>query len=473
MINIFQYLILIYLALLNSIYFILSLSAIKTIFFKKAEYEAGHLEMLSKAEGLAKISFVIPVFNESQNIIFCAETILNLSYSHKQVIIVNDGSADDTLDVLKSHFKLSPIEIPLENPISTGRIRGYYQSQDIKNLLVVDKIHSNKPDTLNAGINVAQSDYLIFVDSDTLIDNTELNRMLRSILSDNNIIVGGSSIKIANNSTLQMRGIRTIRFPKKWIVGIQELEYLRSFLMGRGGWDLISGSFLVSGALLFFKTDYLKNLGGFDPTIVTEDLELITRFKISQIEKGKSPAIHYFPHPIAWTEAPETLTMLGKQRTRWHLGLMKTLWKHKKIFFNPKYGSTGTILFPFFVFGEMLLPLIELCGYILIFVNLTLGVSTLPFTLAFLAVSWGYTVLMSLFVILLEQIAFPKYTTFKDTSKLIFCCFLENFGYRQMTIWWRLRAFVRFFKQKINWDEIKKIGFTNYNRIIYKSKKNP
>jgi cellulose synthase/poly-beta-1,6-N-acetylglucosamine synthase-like glycosyltransferase len=454
MIEILAYWIIVYFLLVNIIYIVLAISASREIKKKKEETSFSKIEMLLQADFLPTLSIVVPAYNESDNIIFCLETLLNLSYRFKELVVVNDGSTDDTLKVLKHHFKLNQVHIPFSAVIPTKRILGCYQSMERPELIVINKENGKKADAINAGINASQGDYILVIDADTLIDSNEMNQMIRYLLINPFIKAAGATVRVGNSCSVQLQGINKVRFPKSWIAGMQAVEYLRAFLIGRAGWVLFNGSLIISGAYTLFNTETLKNLKGFDPDMLGEDMELVVRFKREQIENKKSPETHFIPDPVAWTEVPENLRTLGKQRTRWHLGLLQVLWKHRKIFFNPFYGRMGLFVFPFFVFAEALAPVIELAGYFFIFLS-----KDFFLLLVFLCITWGLTTLMNIHAVLLEQLAFQKYQSWRDFGKMLACCFFENVGYRQCTLWWRLKAFWRILFQQKQWDIVIKGGF--------------
>lgn len=460
--TLFESIVLVYFVLVNTIYLYLLFFAYFAILRTHNELEAEHLEILLRADALPSLSMIIPVYNESSTIIFCIETILNLPYRYKNLIVVNDGSTDDTLEILKKVFHLHPVHPAYKQEIQTNKILNYYQSQIFPNLVVINKENGGKADAINAAINACQSDYFISIDADTLIDGKELSRMIRHLLTHPEIKAAGATLRVANGCKIRLRGIEEVHFPTNLLAGFQVIEYLRGFLVGRMGWQQLGGSLIISGAFSFFETQTIKEIGGCDPKTVGEDMEVVVRFKRKMIEKKQSPKVGFVAEPVAWTEVPEEYAILAKQRTRWHIGLIQVLWKHKKMFFNPKYGVTGLLLFPFFVFAEMLGPIMELLGYLLIAAVLILGSGEYVFY--FMLLSLGFMAFVNIYVVLLDLFAFHKYTSPRAIVKMLFLSVLESFGYRQLTMIWRLNAFFRLFKlyvtrKALHWDVVKKSGF--------------
>lgn len=456
--NFIEYSILPYFVIINFIYLTLAIYSIYAIFSQKNEIEANNLGVLLKDEELPSLSIIVPAYNESSSIVFCVQTLLNLAYRKKNLIVVNDGSTDDTFEILRQYFRLMRIHMPHQTIIETKPILGYYKSLTYPNLTVVNKKNGKKADATNAGINVSNSDFAIIIDADTLIDSTEMNRMIRYLITHPDVEAAGASVRVANNCKVKLNGITEVHLADNSIAAFQTVEYLRAFLIGRAGWDLVGGALIISGAFTFINLEKLKEIGGYDTKTLGEDMELILRYKKFQLENHLSPYTAFLSQPVSWTEVPEDLKTLSKQRMRWQLGLMQVLWKHREVFFNPSYGVLGMFIFPFFVFGEMLSPFVELLGYIFIIISLFEPWAWM-YALLFLGLSFGITTLVNLHAIALEQLAFHKYTSIKDIFRLIGYAFLENFGYRQMILWWRLKAAKRILFKETGWDVVSKMGF--------------
>jgi cellulose synthase/poly-beta-1,6-N-acetylglucosamine synthase-like glycosyltransferase len=453
-----QVLMLLYFVSINLVYLFLFLYSFFAVLHSQEELEAGHLDILLKSDALPTVSIIVPVFNEATNIVFCIQTLLNLTYRNKNLIIINDGSTDDTLDALKRVFRLSPIHAAYQQDIPTKQVLSCYQSQVFPNLMVVNKANGGKADAINAGINACQSDFFISIDADTLIVSEEMNRLMRFIVVHPDMKAAGGTIRVANGCQIHLRGIQSVNFPTNLLAGVQVIEYLRGFLFGRVGWKPLGGSIVISGAFSLFNSEVVKKIGGFDVKSIGEDMEITVRYKQRQAEVGQSTQTGFIPQPIAWTEVPEKLKVLSKQRVRWHIGLIQVLWKHRKMIFNPRYGVTGLITIPFFVFGEMLAPVFEAIGVLLILVSLIFGLGNPLYTFYLILFSIGFMVLVNIYVVLLDLLAFQQYTQFKNLVKMLAFCVLESVGYRQLTILWRLKAFYRVMRGAVQWDVVVKTG---------------
>lgn len=345
---------------------------------------------------------------------------------------------------------------PTFRPIESQAIN---QSIPHPNLIVIDKLNGGKADALNAGINACNTELILVIDADTLVDNYELNRMLRFMAAQPDKQAFGASVRVANGCEIKPEGVVRVDFPKCFLGCVQAVEYLRAFYMGRMGWESLKGSLIISGAFSLFKTDSLKMIHGYRTKIEGEDMEVVVRLKKELIRNKKDASTGFIAEPVSWTEVPETLKDLGRQRSRWHLGVIQSLWLNKSMLFNPRYGISGLLAFPYFFFGEMLSPVMEVIGYAIIILSWLLGIGSLPYILTFIALTIGLTYLLNIGCCLMEFVFFRKYHTFSHILQMLIFSFFETFGYRQLTVYWRLRGFYYLFCKSKKWKTMKKEGF--------------
>ncbi|MFN0065979.1 MAG: glycosyltransferase family 2 protein [Chlamydiales bacterium] len=456
-----QRLLVTYFFIINGFYLFLLVGSIFSIFSRFRKIQSERLDVLLSSEGLPSVTIIAPAFNESRNIIFCIQSLINLSYRNKAIIAVNDGSTDDTLDILKNTFRLTRVHYAYEQPIPTKPIVGYYHSLLYPNLVVVDKINGGKADSVNAGINAAQSDFCLVMDADSIIDSKELNRLLRYSFTHPEIDGFGASIRVANGCSVELQGITKIDMPKSFLGGIQAVEYLRSFYFGRMGFEFLGGPLIISGAFGLYRRSILLRVKGFDNNTLGEDMEMCLRYKKSRYLEKENPRTGFIPEPVCWTEVPETWKILGRQRTRWHVGIIQVMWRYRGMFFNPRYRLAGLISYPYFLFGEVLSPIFEAYGYLTIFLTLFFGVNTLRFALIFFTMTIGITLLYTFSSCVIEMWLYRKYQSFKHMWKMIFYSLAEHFGFRQISIYWRLRAFIKILKKpSASFKDMQKTGFT-------------
>ncbi len=451
--------ILAYFLALNTFYALLLVLSIPEIWEQSRLAEDEDFQRLMQSDALPPITILVPAHNESATIEASVTAILTLEYRTFEVVVVNDGSKDDTLERLRHAFNL--YEVPRTYPelIPTQALRGVYRSRTRTRLLVIDKENGGKADSLNAAINASRFPLVIAVDADTLIEPDALLRLTRPFLLGRQIAAVGGTVRVANNCTVQDGRVIDARVPHRFLPGIQVVEYLRAFLFGRLGWNRLGGSLVISGAFGLFRKEYLTAIGGYHVTSVVEDLDLVVRLHRYLRRERIRYEMPFIPDPVAWTEVPETGRVLGRQRERWHRGLIAAMWEYKGMLFNPRYGRVGLLAVPFYTFGELLAPVVEVLGYLITALGAAFGMINVSFALLFVLVAWGYGMLLSLWAVVLEEVSFRRYGRPGDLARLLLYAVLETFGYRQRTVWWRLRAFFTLRKGRRVWGEMTRKGF--------------
>lgn len=405
------------------------------------------------------ISMLAPAFNEASTISDSVRALLTLSYPNLEIVIINDGSRDGTLDVLRRELSLVPLHPIFRRTIRTRPVRGLYRSGEHPTLLVIDKENGGKADSLNAGLNVASADLVCAIDADTLIEPDALQRMVRPFLEGDQVLAAGGTIRVANSSIVRQGRVAQAHVPGSPLPGFQVIEYLRAFLFGRLGWNRLGGNLIISGAFGLFRRQSMLAIGGYTSDTVGEDMEVVVRLRRGARENGQPDAVRFIPDPVAWTEVPSSLRVLGRQRDRWHRGLADVLWRHRAVLFNPRYGAFGLVVYPYFVLVELLAPVIEAIGLIGLVVGLVVGAVDVPFAILFFCVAYGYGLNLSLATLLLEELSFRRYAGLRDHALLLLWAVLENFGYRQLTVLWRLRGLVNYLRRRTTWGAMERRGF--------------
>ena len=451
--------ILVYFLVLNSFYAVLLILSIPEIWEQTRLAEDEDFQRLMQSDALPPITILVPAYNESATIEASVTAILTLEYRNYEVVVVNDGSKDDTMEQLRHAFDLYEIPRVYPETIETKPLRALYRSRSRSRLLVLDKENGGKADSLNAAINASRFPLVIAVDADTLIEPDALLRLTRPFLLGRQIAAVGGTVRVANNCTVKDGRVTDARVPGKVIPGIQVVEYLRAFLFGRLGWNRLGGNLIISGAFGLFRKEYVMAVGGYRTNSIVEDLDLVVRMHRHLRRNKIKYEMPFIPDPVAWTEVPESFKILSRQRERWHRGLIAAMWQYKGMLFNPRYGRVGLLAMPFFAFGEMLAPVVELVGYVVTIAGLSFGLLNVSFALLFLLVAWGYGMLLSIWAVVLEEVSFRRYRRFIDLFRLLLFASLENFGYRQCTVWWRLKAFANVAKGVRAWGDMTRKGF--------------
>ena len=409
-----------------------------------------------------RISILAPAFNEEATIEDSVRSLLALYYPNIEIVVVNDGSRDATVEVLTRRFELVPMTSVLEPRVATKAVHRLYRSRTHPNLVVADKENGGKADALNVALNLASGDLVCAIDADTLIEPDALQRMVRPFLGSDTVVAAGGTIRVANGSLIRRGRILEMNAPAHPLAGFQVIEYLRAFLFGRLGWNKLGGNLIISGAFGLFDREAVLDVGGYAHDTVGEDMELVIRLRRRGYETGGPSDADFVPDPVAWTEVPESLRVLGRQRDRWHRGLCDVLWRHRAVLFNRRYGAMGWVAFPYFVLVELLAPLVEAVGLIGGVVGLAFGVVNIHFAALYFLVAYGFGILLSVLTLLLEELSFQRYRRMRDRFYLIAWAVFENLGYRQLTVAWRLRGIWKFLRGRTDWGVMERRGL---NRV--------
>jgi cellulose synthase/poly-beta-1,6-N-acetylglucosamine synthase-like glycosyltransferase len=451
--------ILVYFIALNSFYALLLILSIPELWRHWQVSEDTVLQRLLQSDALPPVSILVPAYNEEVTISASVLSFLSLRYPRLEVILVNDGSRDRTVDVLIQEFDLYQVPPAYPRTIPTKPVRAVYRSRQHSRLVVIDKENGGKADSLNAAVSAARHPFVLAVDADTLIESDALLRLARPFVLGTSVAAVGGTIRVANDCTVEMGRVVDTRVAKAWLPGCQVVEYLRAFLFGRLGWNRLGGNLVISGAFGLFRRKYLLAIGGYQTGNVTEDMDLAVRMHRYLRENKIKAEMPFIPDPVAWTEVPATPKVLARQRERWHRGLLGTMLTHKGMLFNPKYGMTGMVAMPFFFFGELLAPVIEVMGIMLTAVGLTIGAINWDFAVLFFAVAVGYGMLLSFWAVVLEEVSFRRYGRRSDFFRLLGFAVIEGLGFRQMTVWFRVQAFWKHFRGVQSWGAMTRQGF--------------
>jgi cellulose synthase/poly-beta-1,6-N-acetylglucosamine synthase-like glycosyltransferase len=434
--------------------------ALKTSAMHQHRLESIRLSWIKDSPMAPPITVIAPAHNEEESIRVAARNLLGLDYPQLEVIIVNDGSEDRTLEELREEFRLRPVRAVYVPEAKSAPVRGLYRSDVDARLVVVDKeAGGSKADAVNAGLNVATSPYVCVVDSDSLLERDALLRIIVPILADpKRVVAVGGIIRVLNGSEIQGGQIRRVRLPRKSIEVIQVIEYLRAFLIGREAWAQGNMLTIISGAFGLFRTDLVRAVGGYRSRAIGEDFDLVARLHRYLLEKGADYQIRFVPDPMCWTEVPSDLRSLGRQRARWQKGLLDVLWPNRDMLFRPRYGRIGSFAFPYLWLFELFAPVVEIAGIATIVLAACLGVLSREFFLQFLLFSYAFATVISIGSVLQEEITYKRYNDWQDVVRLVSYCFFEHFPYRQMHMMWRLQGLWQYFRGDFAWKPLKRKG---------------
>ncbi len=450
-----------YFGVLNGVYLLLFLvSFVEVMRFVKRTFFSDY-EQILKSEMTWPISIIVPAYNEARNIVDTVRSLLAVNYGQFEVVVVNDGSADGTLDRLLETFELKRTDKIYRHTLRTGPVRWIYASLDYPNLIVVDKEWGGKAEALNTGINVSRYPLFCSVDADSIIEENALLRVVKPFMEHpREMVAAGGIVRIVNGCEVREGRVVRIGLPRKALPIFQVVEYLRAFLGGRIGWSSLRSLLIISGAFGLYRKSEVIAVGGYDRWSETEDLEMVLKLHHHLRTSRRRYSIVFVPDPVCWTEVPATFRVLARQRNRWHRGLLQSLWRHKRMLFNPEHGVIGMLALPYFLLFETLGPFIEILGYVMIALSWVLGVLNVDFFILFMILAIFFGVFLSVAAVLLEEISFRRYPGWEHLARLVLYGVLENFGYRQILALFKVKAFWDFLRgHRRTWGRMEREGF--------------
>jgi cellulose synthase/poly-beta-1,6-N-acetylglucosamine synthase-like glycosyltransferase len=447
----------VYFFVINAQYIILILIS----FQRLREYlRLSKTDFYVATEYTPSISIIVPARNEEHTIVETVISLFQLDYPDFEIVVVNDGSTDNTLESLIDYFELKPVEASYENSedwIPCETVHGLYSSFVHSHLLVIDKKNGGKSDALNAGINFAKHPLFCSIDADSILEKQTLLKLVQPFLNSEETVAVGGIVRVANGCTIRDGILKDVVLPLSPLIITQIIEYLRAFLTNRVGWEKINSLVIISGAIGLFKRSVVMELGGYKHTI-GEDMELTLRMHKLLRQKRRKYRIDFAPDAVCWTQVPTNLKSLSSQRIRWQKGMIDSLWMHKDMLFNPRYGTVGFLALPYFWFFEMMGPAIEASGYLVLLWVFASGVIADFFVFVFI-MAYLFGLFFSLIAIFINEISYNYYKRYKEILKLILYAMLDPIWYRPFTVFWRIKAFLGYTKGRRSWGTIKRETF--------------
>lgn len=431
------------------------LSSKNSIHYRKKN-SFGDLSKVMASPLAPGITIIAPAYNEGLNIVENIRSLLSLKYVNYEIMVVNDGSTDDTLQKIIDAYELERVELKIDPNWKSKTIRGVYKSKQLSfsKLTVIDKENGGKSDALNTGIQLSTNPYVGCIDVDCLLQPDTLLHVVKSFFqrTKKRVIAVGGVVRVANSCRISGGTLEEVRLPKSWLAKFQLLEYTRSFLLGRMAWGRIDSLLIISGAFGFFDREIALAVGGYDTKTVGEDMEIIFKMRRYMHERKEAYTIEYIPDSLCWTEVPEDANTLVNQRDRWARGNLETLFKHKDMFFNSKFGRLGLISYPYWFFYEWLAPLMEFFGFFTIIAFWYLGILHWEFFLALTAMVYAFSIMFSFYAVLWDVYTYNEYNKTKDILTLLLCAILEPVVFHPIVVCAAVRGnFRKLFRMNTGW----------------------
>lgn len=416
-------------------------------------------EMLS-SRTTPPLSIVIPAYNEEAGIVDSVRSMSIVKYPRFEIVVINDGSTDRTLAYLIEAFNLEVVRIPYRPDLPSEPVMAIYRGRSGVDVTVIDKPNGGRADALNAGINVARYPYVMCTDADVVLDPECLVNAMQRVVEDRDRTVGvGGNVRPLNGSRIELGHLIEASVPRRLVPRMQVLEYVRTFLAARPAWSWMNAVPLVSGAFGVWKRSILIAVGGFTKHHLGEDMDLTMRVHRYHLQRRIPYRIVYEPSAVIWTEVPETLRVLRRQRVRWHRGLMRVVRDFFPLLGNPRYRQLGLVTWSGFFLFEYLAPIVEFVGWFAVPTALVIGAIDPVALLLMLLVAFGMGLLNSLVGLLLDE-TYGYFNSRTDTSRLLAMAVVENFGMRQLTVVWRIRALLGGLANS-TWGNMERRGVAN------------
>jgi len=449
----------VYFAALNLNYLVLTVLGWRTISDYVRRRAFRDYAMVQDSALSVPVSILVPAYNEAPVIVESVRSLFALDYRQFEVVVINDGSRDGTLEALQEAFALVEVERVPRADLTTEPVRRVFVSPMESRLVVIDKENGGKADALNTGLRYARYPLFCAVDSDTMLEPDALGRLVWQFQAEPETVACGGIVRIVNGSTLRNGRVAQVQTPSSLLVNVQIVEYLRAFLAGRLGWSRLQMLLIISGAFGLFRRDVVIEAGGYAADTVGEDAELVFRLHRHCREQKRPYKLSFIADPVCWTEAPTSLRVLSRQRDRWQRGLIQSMLRHRPMIGRRRYGAVGAVAMPYFVMFEMLGPLIELAGYAVMATSAALGWVSAPIALLFFGLAVVTGLLFSFGALAIEERAFQRYPRWRCLARLAVAAVVENFGYRQFMTIVRARAFLTLLRRDHGWGEMTRRGY--------------
>lgn len=378
------------------------------------------------------VSVLVPARNEEVAIVDTVHSLLAQRYPKFEVIVIVGGSDDATVDRLVAEFNLTPARLARRAIVRTGPVDSTYLSATYPGLVLLCKPDAGKADALNAGLNAARHPYVATVDGDALLEEDALLGAVQPVLADPGDVVGvGGTVRPVNGCRVERGRVTEVRFPTRTVAAIQVVEYLRTFTVMRTSLSGLNSLLIISGAFGLFRRDLVEDAGGWFTGTAADDVEIVIHIRRLLRERGSAQRIVFVPKPVCWTEVPDTLRELLRQRRRWHRGIAEVLWRHRAVPGRRRYGRLGGMAVPYLLL-ELIDPPIELLAWFAVILAWMLGILSVPLALAFLGTSFLVNLVISLGALALGEVDYRRHATGAETRRMLLYGLLEIFGYRQL-----------------------------------------
>jgi len=448
-----------YLVIVNVSYLAITVVAIRQLRHQVAVDTYKPIGSLNGNRFFPGVAIVVPAYNEAPVITDTVRSLVALEYPNKEIIIVNDGSTDETAARVIERFDLERVDAEYPVELECEPVSGIYRAPDSE-IALIDKANGGKADALNAGVFFTDHPLFCAIDADSIIERGALKDVVQPFVTNpERTVATGGAVRIANGCTVRSSVILKVSLPKNRLVRSQIVEYLRAFLLGRIGLSNLGSLLIISGAFGMFRTDTVREIGGYATDSITEDMELVVRLHRHLVETDQDMDVTFLPQPVVWTEAPASRDVLARQRRRWYRGLLDTLVRHRDVIGRPSYGILGLFALPFFLIVEALGPLVEGTGYFILPVFLLLGILDPGIFVTFILFAIGLGAFVNALAVFGEVLTYRRYEQPREAAVLLGYGVLEAFVYRPWRAFVSWHGLVEYVRGDHSWGEMERRGF--------------
>lgn len=426
-----------------------------TVLLRRKQAGTGGQAWRDLASAAPKISILVPAYNEQTTIVTSVGALLAVEYPDFEVIVINDGSSDETLDRMIRAYAMDPAPVPEAGVLPQQPIKSAWTCVAHPNLLLLDKTNGGKADALNAGANTALGEYVCVIDADSVLDRDALLRAVQHCVDrPGKVAALAGAIRLSNGCTMDGSDVVAVEVPRNPLALFQAVEYLRVFDLVRPSMSALGATILISGAFGLFSRELLYTVGGYLQNTVGEDFELGVRMQRHIRDEGLDLAFVYEPDAVCWTQAPERLKDLSGQRARWQRGAMETLWRHRDLIGSVRHGRLSGVAMTEAVLADIVTPLTEFLGFVILPLLAVFGLLEPIWFVSYFLLAASVGVINCAAALILEELRFKRYRRRSDLVLLLAAAAMECFGYRQLAGWWRLRGVWQYFKRDHSWGRI-------------------
>jgi cellulose synthase/poly-beta-1,6-N-acetylglucosamine synthase-like glycosyltransferase len=402
------------------------------------------------------LSVIVPAFNEEAAVVDAVLSILNSGVTELEVIVVDDGSTDDTAARLIARFDLARVEATHLQPLKTCKVEEVLHSRAYPNLWLIRKQNGGKADSVNAGVNLARFRYILMTDADSIFEPGALPAAMTEIGFDAGAHVGaGGMIRVRNGMKVSDGRIVEWRLPSTMLGQFQVAEYLGAMAGSRAGWNFINGVPVLSGAFSIWRRDVVLELGGMSRETTHEDIEFTFRVHEHFRRRREPYVVTMLSDAVIWTEVPHRWRDLYAQRKRWQRVVFECVWRYRRMIANPKYGEFGTITMPYMLLFEALGPFVEVVTIALVVFLFFQGLLSVQYLALFLVFSAALVGLTRIAAIVVDTALYRRFPP-RALIRLALVALLELFLYRPIILIARIMAFPEFLTGRKTWERARR-----------------